>query len=80
MNKELILEKIEQIVYIYTNGEKTDPYIDLMAKPVSLPPHDMAALFLDIEKEFSVDLNKLVPYLEVYSKNKIVERIADLYE
>ncbi|WP_041703695.1 hypothetical protein [Lachnoclostridium phytofermentans] len=80
MKKDLISERLEQIICIYTNCRKIEPDIDLLAKPISLPPHDMAALFLDIEKEFGIDLNKLVPDLAIFTPSLIAKKIGVLSE
>lgn len=80
MKKELISKRLEQLIRIYTNGRKVAPDSDLMAKPIALPPYDMAALFIDIEKEFGVDLNKLVPALVAFSPNLLAEKIGSLCE
>lgn len=78
MQNESITARLEHIISMYTNGRKAEPDIDLMAKPISLPPHDMASLFLDIETEFGIDLNQLVPDLNVFSPNGLAEKIGDL--
>lgn len=80
MKKELISERLEQIICLYTNGRKAGPDIDLMQKPISLAPHDMVALFLDIGKEFDIDLNKLVPDLAAFSPSLLAKRIGVLCE
>lgn len=70
-----VLERLESLIILYTNGVAPNKNKDLMADPVYLSPHDMAAFFLDIEKEFSIKLNSLVPSLEVYSPMSIAEKI-----
>lgn len=80
MKKEMIREKLDNIIDSYAYGNKVEVDADLMAKPVSLPSYDMAALFLEIEREFSVDLDQLVPVLEVYSPNQIAGKVMELCE
>lgn len=39
----------------------------------------MAAMFLDIEKEFSVNLDELISGLDLFSLNEIAAKIRDIY-
>lgn len=78
MDKELVLERLDRLIYPYNGGMKAEPGRDLMAGPASLPPYSMAALFLDIEKEFSLDLDELVPGLEMFSPNELADKIMAL--
>lgn len=77
MNRDSALKRLMQLISVYADDRGIDNSADLMGYPVNLPPHEMAALFLDIEKEFSVDLNQLLPELELFSVNEIAEKISD---
>ena len=76
MEKELILKRLNCLIDIYTDGADFQADKDLMAKPISLLPYEMASLFLDIEKEFAVDLDKLVPDLITFLPNEITDKLA----
>ena len=71
MNKELILEKLCNIISMYISETKFHFDNDIMGYPIFLPAHEMADLFLCIEKEFAVDLNDLIVNLNVFSLNAI---------
>jgi len=75
MERELITEKLERLIAEYIGDIKMDNDSDLMAQPAVLQPHSMAALFLDIEREFSIDLNALVPRLNLFSPRAITDEI-----
>lgn len=79
MDYNLILKKLNNIVSLYAGNRKVDPDRDLMAQPLALAPYSMAALFLDIEKEFSVDLDELISGLGLFSLNEIAAKIKDIY-
>lgn len=78
MSKELVLDKLYQIISAYTCIAKPDSNSDMMAKPLSFRPHEMAAFFLEIEKEFAIDLNELMPKLKLFSLKAIAEEIFEL--
>ena len=78
MEKESVLEKLNCIIGVYANDTEVQANKDIMGKPLSLLPYEVAALFLDIEKEFAIDLDKLVPKLVTFSPNEIAERLATL--
>lgn len=75
MDKEFISTKVRAIVTDYTDGRAVDCDADLMASPTLFAPHVMASLFLDIEAMFSIDLNELVPKLNKFSLNELIDRI-----
>lgn len=77
MEKDIVMKKLAEIVGEYSVKNIGYYGKDLMDKPAPIPPYDMAALFVDIEKEFDIDLNDLIPKLEVYSVEKIAESIMD---
>ncbi|MGI6189651.1 MAG: hypothetical protein ACOYI1_07985 [Caldicoprobacteraceae bacterium] len=79
MGYDLIFEKLNKIVSLYIGDRKVDPDRDLMGQPVALAPYNMAALFLDIEKEFSVSLDELISGLDLFSLNEISAKIKDIY-
>lgn len=72
------MNKLDRLICNYTGSLDIEQDMDLMAKPISLPPHSMVALFLDIEKEFSISLNELVPTLNMFSPKEISERIIQV--
>ncbi len=78
MDDVLALIKLNCLISVYTGGAAVAPERDLMASPACLPPYNMAALFLDIEKEFSISLNELVPKLDVFSPNRILQELMGL--
>ena len=80
MSKESIYVNLEHIISTYIHGVKFEPNNDLMGDPVFLSAHEMADLFLSIEKEFSIDLNDIVTNINTFSFNAIAEKIIDLYE
>lgn len=79
MDNDLIMKRLNSIVSLYSGGRKTDPGGDLMGEPVSLSPYNMAALFLDIEKEFSLNLDELISGLDLFSPTEIAAKIEDIY-
>ena len=72
------MERLNRLIAEYAEGREIDPKADLMASPVLMPIHSMAALFLNIEKEFEIDLNKLIPALTVYSPDEIAGKLDEL--
>lgn len=80
MDNDLILKKLNNIVSLYIGDRKVDPDRDLMAQPAALAPYSMAALFLDVEKEFSVNLDELISGLDLFSPNEIAAKIKDIYK
>lgn len=78
MEKSFIVERLNHLIGSYTDINKIEPGRDLMGEPASLPTYDMAALFLDVEREFDVNLNELIPGLGIFSPNEIADRILSL--
>jgi len=78
MKKETVLKKLEILLSVYTKESSFDCDGDIMARPLLLSPYDAAAYFLDIEREYAVDLNDVIPCLTVYSLNNIADKIIEL--
>lgn len=66
-------ERLDAIISVYV--KEYDAEKDLMAEPVYLEAFNMAALFLDIQKEFQIDLNQLIPKLNLFTRNEILAQI-----
>jgi hypothetical protein len=78
MNREIVLGKLEELLSAYTDNSAIDQSSDIMAKPLLLSDCDSAAFFLDVEREFTVSLNILVPDLSIYSINSIADKLFEL--
>jgi hypothetical protein len=78
MNKEFIIEKLENLLSSYTAMSRIDHSSDIMAEPLFLSECESTSFFLDIEKEFTVDLNKLIPDLTVYSLDAVADKLFEL--
>ncbi|MCL1878987.1 MAG: hypothetical protein FWF80_09015 [Defluviitaleaceae bacterium] len=75
MDKKLISENLERIMSPYKKDMEIEFDKDIMGAPLFLPAYEMAALFLDIEKEFSINLDSVIPSLYSFSFNAIVDRV-----
>jgi hypothetical protein len=78
MNKENILRKLEELLSEYTAVLPIVHSSDIIAEPLLLSEREAASFFLDVEKEFQIDLNKLIPDLSVYSISAIADRLLVL--
>jgi hypothetical protein len=78
MNKDIVIKKLEDILNSYTAVSPIDHSCDIMGGPLLLSERDAASFFLDIKKEFTVDLNKLIPDLIVYSLDDIADKLLEL--
>jgi hypothetical protein len=78
MYKEIVIKKLEEFLRSYTAISSIDYSSDIMAEPLLLSDRDAASFFLDIEREFKVDLNKLMPDLIVYSLEAIADKLSAL--
>lgn len=78
MDKELVQDRLNCLIKRYSFGRIVELDKDLMSGPVNLAPYDMASLFLDIKREFSIDLNELVPKLNMFSISEISNIIKEL--
>jgi len=78
MKKETVIKKLEILLSMYTEKTYTNYDADIMAKPLLLSPCDTASYFLDVEREYNVNLNKVIPCLTVYSINNIADKILEL--
>ena len=80
MNKEFVFERLKQLIIVYTYPTLPERNSDIMGNPCFMPAHDAAAFFIDIEKEFSIDLNELLPFLKTFSMDDIAERVSNYYD
>jgi hypothetical protein len=78
MNKEIVFRKLEEFLSTYTAVSPIENNIDIMGEPLLLSERDAASFFLDVEKEFKVDLNELIPNLIVYSLEDIANKLLAL--
>jgi len=69
-----ISDSLYRIVAKYT-PKNIDPDVDLLGYPVFMTARDMAAVFIDIEEEYRIDLNELIQALAVYSMNCITDMV-----
>jgi hypothetical protein len=78
MNRELFLLKLEELLRIYTAVSTIPHSNDIMSEPLLLSERDTASFFLDVEKEYKIDLNELIPDLIVYSLDTIADKLSAL--
>jgi hypothetical protein len=78
MNREIILVKLDEILGTYISVSSIEYSRDIMDEPLFLSERETASFFLDVEREFAVDLNKLIPELIIYSINTITDKLLEL--
>lgn len=78
ISKTTVVEKLEQLIKSYIDETEFSLSDDIMGKPLFLSAHELASFFLEIEETFSVDLNKLLPNLDMFSLDSIAELIVTL--
>jgi hypothetical protein len=78
MNREIVLNKLENLLSSYTVVSPITHNNDIMTDPLLLSDRDAASFFLDVEKEFKIDLNKLIPDMIVYSLDNIADILIEV--
>ena len=76
MEHNLILSKISTIAGKYTSAEKIEIDIPLTSEPYYLDARSLTAVFIDIEREFKVDLNKIFSQPMDYSLIMIANAVV----
>lgn len=67
--------KLEEIIRNYGDITKLDKDANLLSSPMHLAPRDMAAVFLDIEKVFDVEICDIVAKAKFFTFNNILSAI-----
>jgi len=75
-----ITEIIRTIAKKYITAENIDVGVPLTLRPYLANAHDIAAIFIDIEKEFAVDLNDVFSHSLDYSIESIAAAVATCTE
>jgi hypothetical protein len=78
MNKEIVLMRLKELLSAYTAESPIEQSNDTMTEPMSLSECDAASFFLDVEKEYKVQLDELIPDLIVYSLDAIAGNLIKL--
>lgn len=76
MGRDSAIEKIRAIVEKYISAQDLEVGVPLTAKPYYVSPRSLAAIFLDIEQEFEVDLDKVFDQPLDYSINTMADAIV----
>ena len=76
MEYSLILDKISAIAGKYISIEEIEMNTPLTSKPYYIDARSLAAIFLDIEREFEVDLNKVFDHPLDYSVSTIANAVG----
>jgi acyl carrier protein len=75
MDRSLILDKISAIAGKYISTEEIEIHTPLTSKPYYIDARSLAAIFMDIEREFGVDLNKVFDQPLDYSVSTIANAV-----
>ena len=75
MESSLTFDKVKSIITKYIFIQQINYEIPLTCNPYALDPRSMAAIFLDIESEFDIDLNNLYEQDMDYSVASIITAI-----
>jgi len=67
MKHSTIEEKVMRIVQEYISDQKLLHNTPLTSKPYYISARSLAAIFIDIERNFGVDLNKVIDQITCYS-------------
>ena len=76
MEQSLIMSKISTIAGKYISAEKIEVDIPLTSEPYYLDALSLTAVFIDIEREFKVDLNKIFDQSMDYSLATIANAVV----
>lgn len=75
MSDKNIKADIIKIISKYTSKDIIDTKSALTKSPYLLNPREIASIFMDIEKEFKIDLNLIIDDKFDFSIDSTVERI-----
>jgi hypothetical protein len=78
MDREIVVKKLEELLSAYSATSLMQNGSDIMSAPLLLSEREAASFFLDVEKEFKVDLNELIPDLFVYSIDAVANKLLEL--
>jgi len=76
MEKDEIKEKIKTIAIQYIKTQEIADDTPLTSRPYSAGALSVAAIFICIEKEFGVDLNKVFDHAIDYSVRSIADAVS----
>jgi len=71
-----IIGKVKAIAERYIAADDIDNSVPLTLRPYLANAHDIAAIFIDIENEFAVDLNDVFSHSLDYSIESIAAAVA----
>lgn len=78
MELDLVKEKISAIVCRYISENEIKENIPLTSRPHYFGHRSLVAVFIDIEQEFNIDLNKIFDQPMDYSINGIAKAVNKL--